>query len=389
MCLYTNNISKRNSYLSTKEIARLLALVAKGEKLPEGEGKASYFYDGKADLEKQLKYFAEVVRKMADIKTPDYELTTAAAEDEEYIYSNAHSAECGYIGRLRGDFGRNGTEFWSTWENGSDELNTVEFRVEFDDVLLYLKERSDTPILKDRRTMQYICGLHGGYKLTDKFADIHLFKIATEKCTYFIRCFYGVGDYNFYIFAYNNEKLRKYKDIQLIEKYRNVLDKDKFFKTNGGFTYVYYNPDATAGGWSQTAFAARPCNRRQLVYNEISYELIREAYSAYINVEGFFDYLGSACEQTLVDIGTEDFHDSFMNFVNDEAEFEGCVENTMDFLREAAYRDLYSYSIDDNNVLTVWEGKSVLCTISDVSDETAEDMFKETVFELRGISLDD
>ena len=375
MCLYTNNISKRNSYPATKEIARLLALVAKGEKLPEGEGKAAYFHSGKDDLKKQLKYFAEVVRKMAGIEVPDYELTAAAAEDEEYIYSDAHTAERGYIGRLRGDFGKDGMEFWSTWENGNDALNTVEFRTEFDDLIHYLREKSDLPLLKNRAVMQHICKNISGFKLKDKFADMYLFKITTEKYKYFIRCFYGVGDYNFYIFAYNNEKLRKYKDIQLVEKYSDALDKDKFFKTSSGFTYVYYTPDATAGG--------------QLVYNEISYELIREAYSVYINVEGFFDYLGSACEQTLVDIGTEDFHDSFIDFMNKEADFEGCVENTMDFLREAAYRDLYSYSVDDNNVLTVWEGNAILCTISDVSEEAAEDMFKETVFELRGISFDD
>ena len=51
MCLYTNNTPKRNSYPSTKEIARLLTLVVKGEKLPEGEGKAAYFDYG--DMKKQ------------------------------------------------------------------------------------------------------------------------------------------------------------------------------------------------------------------------------------------------------------------------------------------------------------------------------------------------
>lgn len=41
---------------------------------------------------------------------------------------------------------------------------------------------------------------------------------------------------------------------------------------------------------------------------------------------------------------------------------------------------------DDRGIM---EGCSILCTISDVSEETAEDMFREAVFEMRGISLDD
>ena len=103
----------------------------------------------------------------------------------------------------------------------------------------------------------------------------------------------------------------------------------------------------------------------------------------------FFEYLGSECKQYLVDMGTEDFHDSFMNFVNDEAAFEGCSETTMRLLQEVAYKDLYSYSVDDYNVMTVMEGCSILCTISDVTEENAEDMFREAVFEMRGISLDE
>lgn len=169
--------------------------------------------------------------------------------------------------------------------------------------------------------------------------------------------------------------IQKYNDSLLVKKYSDVLDKDKFFKTDSGFTHVYYNPDATAGG--------------QLVYNEISSALIWDALADDMSCGSFFNYLGSACKQYLVDIGTEDFHDSFMNFVNDEAAFEGCSETTMHSLQEAAYKDLYSYSVDDNNVLTVHEGCAILCTIPDVSKEAAEDMFKEAVFEMRGISLDD
>lgn len=374
MCLYTKNPPKDDSFPSTEEIVRLLALVAKGEKLPEGEGKAKYF-DDFGDMKEQLKYFSEVVCKMAGIEIPKYKLEAANAEDEKYIYRNFYSKDCGYIGHLRGDFGIPGTEYWTTWHNGNDALNTIEFRTEFDELERYLKEQSPTPILKDRATMRHICGLHHGFKLADKFADIYLYKVVTEKYTYFIRCFYGTGDYNFYIFAYNNEKMIKYNDSLLVEKYSDVLDKDKFFKTDSGFTHVYYNPDATAGG--------------QLVYNEISSALIWDALTDDMSCGSFFNYLGSECKQYLVDIGTEDFHDSFMDFVNNEAEFEGCSEATMRLLQEAVYKDLYSYSVDDNNVMTVMEGCSILCTISDVAEENEEDMFREAVFEMRGISLDD
>lgn len=374
MCLYTNNTSKRNSFPSAKEIARLLTLVAKGEKLPEGNGKAKY-YEIYGDMKEQLKYFSEVVCKMAGIENPKYKLEAANAEDEKYIYRNFYSKDCGYIGHLRGDFGIPGTEYWTTWHNGTDALNTSEFRTEFDELERYLKEQSSIPILKDRSTMRHICELHRGFKLADKFADIHLYKVVTAKYTYFIRCFYGTGDYNFYIFAYNNEKLRKHKDSLLVEKYSDVLDKDKFFKTDSGFTHVYYNPDVTAGG--------------QLVYNEISHSIIWDALADDMRCGSFFEYLGSECKQYLVDIGTEDFHDSFMDFVNNDAEFEGCTEETMQSLQEAAYKTLYSYSVDDNNVMTVMEGCSTLCTISDVAEENAEDMFREVVFEMRGISLDE
>ena len=42
-------------------------------------------------------------------------------------------------------------------------------------------------------------------------------------------------------------------------------------------------------------------------------------------------------------------------------------ETTMRLLQEVAYKDLYSYSVDDYNVMTVMEGCSILCTISDVT----------------------
>ena len=48
----------------------------------------------------------------------------------------------------------------------------------------------------------------------------------------------------------------------------------------------------------------------------------------------------------------------------------------------------YSYSINDStNEMTVWEDNCVLCTISDVDEKQAKEMFYDVVFELRGIDL--
>ncbi len=303
-----------------------------------------------------------------------YELKPAIAEDEEFIYPRLDT-ERGYIGRLRGDFGKTGIEYWSTWETENDILHTVDFKIEFNDVMQYLTEKSDLPLLKNHAATQDMCKNMDSFKIKDKFADIYLFKIVTEKYTYFIRCFCGTGDYNFYIFAYNNEKLRKYKDIQLVEKHKDVIDREKFFKANNGFTHIYYNPDADAGG--------------QIVYNEISHSLIWDALANDTSSDGFFEYIQSHCNQYLIDVGDLDFHDSFMSFVDDIAEFEGCTEETMLLLQDAVQKDLYSYSVDDNGVMTVWEGSSILCTIQDVSKKNEKDLFYVAVFEMRGISLDE
>ena len=49
----------------------------------------------------------------------------------------------------------------------------------------------------------------------------------------------------------------------------------------------------------------------------------------------------------------------------------------------------YSYSLDDYNTLTVWEDNCTLATISDVTEDQAEDIFVEVVYELRNIDLDE
>lgn len=76
MYLFTNCPDKRNSFPETKELAMLLGKVVNKELLPEGNGKAAYHrWKEYGSIEKQLKYYSQIVCKMAGIVN-DYGLWT-------------------------------------------------------------------------------------------------------------------------------------------------------------------------------------------------------------------------------------------------------------------------------------------------------------------------
>lgn len=111
-------------------------------------------------------------------------------------------------------------------------------------------------------------------------------------------------------------------NIQFVDANYGEVDRDKFFKTDNGFTEVYYNPNANAGG--------------QLVYNEISFDLIREAAQSGKRVQDFFSHLDSGCTQYLIDIDTPEFKGNLDSFMSRKADFENCTAKTMRELKKAA-----------------------------------------------------
>ena len=59
------------------------------------------------------------------------------AEKADWLYSSHEEtdAERGCVGYLRGDFGRSGTEFWTSWFDHSPKLNNEKFRQELQTVV--------------------------------------------------------------------------------------------------------------------------------------------------------------------------------------------------------------------------------------------------------------
>lgn len=118
--------------------------------------------------------------------------------------------------------------------------------------------------------------------------------------------------------AEEGEYLRE-SDLKFAERHSEELAPDKFFRTGSGFTEVYYNPDAEAGG--------------QLVYLELSEADVKEAAQSK-QPGGFFDRLSSVGRCYLIDAGTPEFRGNLESFIKRRADFEGCTKKTMDGIKK-------------------------------------------------------
>ena len=80
----------------------------------------------------------------------DYRVLTEAERKYTFSQSQQLSMQTGLIGYLRADFGSNGNEFWTTWNDFRKDLKTDEFKAEFDEVINGLR---DGDVLSGRKAM--------------------------------------------------------------------------------------------------------------------------------------------------------------------------------------------------------------------------------------------
>ena len=176
-----------------------------------------------------------------------YKLKPATLAERFYFYANSQqiSSITGLIGYLRGDFGPSGTAFWSTFFDVRPEMKTSRFRNEFDGVINDLRALAAFGgILECRSKMASYCAKTATAENTLNDYPHYGFRLDTDGYTYLIRCFPGKGDYNFYVYCYNqqmlNDHLRKAsKGIRFIDSHYN----EKFRVADGAAVRLI-----TAGG---------------------------------------------------------------------------------------------------------------------------------------------
>ena len=149
--------------------------------------------------------FQKVPQFLKDSKTMEYEIL-APGVDETHLYYRLDGEQAerhGAIGYLRGDFGRGGNEFFTSWFNNQRHLKSPAFKAEFDTVINSLREG----LLRSRSGMALFCP-KAPEPLMKHIAESNaVFKVQTPDYSYFARCAPSSADYDFFVFVYDNRYL--------------------------------------------------------------------------------------------------------------------------------------------------------------------------------------
>lgn len=106
------------------------------------------------------------------------------------------------VGHLRADFGDSGKKFWSTWWlHSGNELNTLPFSAELDEMVNELRNCGPLKSLND---MSPFCHEYGG-KIAGSSNNFG-FITESENYRYALRCTPQRGDYNAYVYAFDKRQ---------------------------------------------------------------------------------------------------------------------------------------------------------------------------------------
>lgn len=137
----------------------------------------------------------------------DFQIRAMKPGERLYTYQQSQQicGQCGGIGYLRGDFGRGGEDFYSTWEDSpfSKRFITDEFKGELDEVINALRfSEAGGGLFQDRASMLKYCRAQPDSAFQGNYCTEYGFRVDSEKYAYLIRCNPVQGDYNLYVFPY-------------------------------------------------------------------------------------------------------------------------------------------------------------------------------------------
>ena len=142
----------------------------------------------------------------------DYTIRLMKPEEYNFAYTQKQEImdDSACIGHLRVDLGSNGQGFYSNWDDHRPELNSPEFKQEFDDVISALREQEISGcFLKDRDSLKKFCSQFPEAKMTEDGREFG-FRLDTDEYSYMMRLNPNRGEYAAYIYAYERDLLDFY-----------------------------------------------------------------------------------------------------------------------------------------------------------------------------------
>lgn len=154
----------------------------------------------------------------------DYRVINPAERKYTFRQSQQISMQTGLIGYLRADFGSTGKEFYSTWNDFRKDLNTDDFKKEFD-LVINSYRIGDGEFLNDRNTMSKFCYEHPESSYKDD-RNHYGVRVDTEQYSYLMRLNPDRGEYNLYCYCYKRDSLDKH----IHEAHRGIRFIDPHYK---------------------------------------------------------------------------------------------------------------------------------------------------------------
>lgn len=120
-------------------------------------------------------------------------------EEKPLFFRAINNERRSCIGHMRGDFGRSGQEFWSSWFFETKNLHTEQFRRDLDELVESLREGP----LQSFSTVQQYCRDNPRSRMGDDCREFHALVAENEHYKYCILLNPVPSDYNFYIWCHD------------------------------------------------------------------------------------------------------------------------------------------------------------------------------------------
>ena len=134
---------------------------------------------------------------------------TVAERNYSYTQSQQIMMQSGCIGHLRADFGSNGKQFFSTWNDYRPDLKSDAFKHELDEVINALREDEKYGyILNNRGYLSSVCWRTPGCSFGN--SREYGFRADTPHYSYMLRLNPNKGEYNIYCYCYLRQWLDRH-----------------------------------------------------------------------------------------------------------------------------------------------------------------------------------